>query len=224
MSRQGAALKILFYLPANHAFWFDKVVTPMMRCAARDAEVHVVVPPLWSGANPALARLSTGITAEQLESCADLPDVRWHIVGGDDHPSLRTSPAAPETLIEAVRAIGADYTFCRSADVRTPAAFPGKVRYLMEGEFPPLPPVLAPAGSKRAWRTPARSCQRVTLMGPGLYDHGIVPPLDPEQRAWLLERIAPAWQALHAWRSDAGRDREAYLAEGPAHHRRAARL
>lgn len=174
--------------------------------------MHVIVPPLWSPPDPAYAQFATGITAEQLQSCADLPDVRWHIVDDEDHLSLRTVPTAPEKLIDFVRAIDPDYTFCRGADVWTPNAFPGQVRFLMEGEFPPLPPTVVPGGA-RHWRTPARACRRIVMLGPRLYDHGIVPPLDTDQRASLLQQVAPAWHALCNWRSGQGGSREAYLAQ-----------
>jgi hypothetical protein len=180
-------MRILFYLPVVTEWWFDNVIVHLIRVAAREAEVHVAVPPLW--------RL-TGISERQLESCLDLPEIRWHILGGQDHQSLRTCPSDPDGLVEFVRGINPDYTFCRSADVATPGRFPGKVRFVMEASFPPF-----------------TISNRIMLQPSGLYDHGIVPPLDEDQRAYLDGRIAPGWERLSALypRDDAAR--AAYLAE-----------
>lgn len=139
-------MRILFYLPGVTAKWFDEVVVPLARIAAARAEIHIAAPPVWLG---------TGIGERELTA---LRNVVWHLLDDADHASLRTIPAKPERLIARIAAIGADYTFCRTADIITPAAFPGIVSYLMEGDFPPA----APAG-------------RIMLTGPDLYHHGRMP-------------------------------------------------
>ena len=184
-------MRILFYLPVVTELWFDHVLAPLIRAAAKDAEVHVIVPPLWS---------MTGITARQLAGCADLTEVHWHILDGEDHPSYRMTPAAPDALVDFVGRIDPDYTFCRSADVTTPGRFPGQVRYLMEGGFPPLPPDGAPR-----WGY-------AMVQGPNLFDHGFLPDLDERRNAWLDEQIAPVWNILQARYHHVG-DRRSYLAE-----------
>lgn len=183
-------MRVLFYLPMITDWFFDDVVGPLIRLAASEAEVHVAVPLPWCG---------TGLSERQLAHCAALPDIRWHVLGGDDHPSLRSRPAAPDDLVAFVRGIDPDYTFCRSADIETPVGFPGEVRFLMEAAIPPFAPRAgAPVG-------------RVQLNGPDMFDRGFLPALDAEARALLRDLAQPAWAALHA-RHRPG-DRAAYLAE-----------
>lgn len=163
-------MRVLFYLPVVTPWWFDTVVAPLIAVAARDADVSVLVPPLWS---------NTGIGPEQLEPLVDLGRVEWHILGDDNHPDLRTSAMGNTGLIELVRSIDADYTICRSADIATPALFPGRVRYLMEGQAQPL-------------AIPHHWCQ----LTPTLFDHGIMPALTAEERTLLETAIDPAWRRL----------------------------
>lgn len=174
-------MRILFYLPGVTAKWFDEVVVPLARVAATRAEVHVAAPPPWLG---------TGVGAREL---AALGNVVWHMLDDADHASLRTVPAAPERLIARIAKIDADYTFCRAADIVTPAAFPGSVRYLMEGDFPPA----APAG-------------RILLTGPELYHHGVMPawkrgarqiptpPMEMDRAAYLAAAGLPAGRRIIA--------------------------
>lgn len=61
-------MHVLFYLPVVTPWWFDNIVAPIIRAAARDAQVSVLVPPLWRG---------TGIGPTQLAGCADLATVDW---------------------------------------------------------------------------------------------------------------------------------------------------
>jgi hypothetical protein len=183
-------VRVLFYLPMITDWFFDDVVGPLIRLAAGSAEVHVAVPLPWCG---------TGLSERQLAYCADLPDIRWHVLDGDDHSSLRSRPQSPEDLIAFVREIDPDYTFCRSADVATPAAFPGAVRFLMEAAIPPFAPRPgAPAG-------------RVQLNGPNMFDRGFIPSLADEERALLSELARTASAGLRErYRT---RDRAAYCAE-----------
>ncbi len=76
-------MRVLFYLPVVTPWWFDAIVAPLIRAAARDAHVSVMVPPLWR---------NTGIGPEQLAGCGDLDQVDWHILDGDDHPARRRRP------------------------------------------------------------------------------------------------------------------------------------
>ncbi len=168
-------MRILFYLPAVTRNWLDNLLAPLIRRMAHEAEVHVVVPLKW---------MDTGIDPVQLQQWIDLPDIRWHILDGADHPSFRTAPASPDDLIDFLGAIDADYTFCRSADITTPLRFPGKVRFLMEADYPPL------LGDYRP------HSDRIMMTGAGIFDHGRLPALAPEQRARLTAYAAPLWETF----------------------------
>lgn len=181
---------ILFYLPAITANWFNDSVVHLIRAAAREAEVHVVVPVAWNG---------TGITENELAKCLDLDSVNWVILDGDDHPSYRTGPDDPSDIIAFAHALDPDYVFCRSADVATPLAFPGKVVFLMEAEFAPSLPQSVPRGG------------RMMVTGPRFYDFGLMPALDARERDWLDTHSSTAWDALTA-RATVHGDRAAYLA------------
>lgn len=185
-------MRVLFYLPVVTDWWFNDFVKPLIRLAAAEAEVHIVVPVAWR---------MTGVSPAQLQACSDLPDIRWHILDGEDHRSYRTSPAAADDLVAFVRQIDPDYVFCRSVDNVTPEQFPGKVRYLMEADYPPLFPERA------------RHSERIQLQGPGLMDHGVMPPLEAKQRAWLHDYAAPLWTEFLARQDSYAGDRESYLAQ-----------
>lgn len=170
-------MRILFYLPIVTPFWFENLLPPIIRRAAREAEVHIIVPLSWK---------ETGILGPQLQRWLDLPQIRWHILDGPDHPSFRIAPEKPQELIDFVQAIDPDYTFCRSADIVTPAQFPGQVRYLMEGDYPPL------LGDGRP------HSERIMVTDAGILDHGMMPPLDPGQHDWLAAQMAPLWREYQA--------------------------
>ena len=123
-------MRILFYLPVVTPWWFDNIVAPLIDRLAPEAELHVMVPPLWCG---------TGIGPEQLPSVRAADRVEWHILDGEDHPRLRAGGDGFDDLIDLVHEIDPDLTLCRSADVALPRRFPGKVRYMMESAFPPFP-------------------------------------------------------------------------------------
>ncbi len=123
-------MRILLYLPVVTPWWFHNIVAPLIDRLTVEAEVHVMVPPLWRG---------TGIGPEQLSRVAAADRVEWHILDGEDHPKLRTGGDGFDDLIELVHEIDPDLTLCRSADLDTPRRFPGVVRYLMEADFPPFP-------------------------------------------------------------------------------------
>lgn len=184
-------MKILFYLPGITPAWFEDSVVALIRLAATaGAEVHVIVPPLWQG---------TGIGAEQLARHPDLHAIGWHILDDDDHPSYRTAPESPEALLELVQAIDPDYSFCRTADVTTPALFPGKVRYLMEAEFGPGMHGEIPRGA------------RMMLDGPRFFDFGFMPALDEDRKEWLRERSQPLWTLFRAHDEGEAIGRDTYL-------------
>lgn len=183
-------MHVLFYLPVVTPWWFDEIVAPMIRVMARDARVSVLVPPLWRG---------TGIGPEQLSRCADLDMVDWYILDGEDHPRLRTAAAGEADLIALVRDIGADLTLCRSADLETPTLFPGTVRFIMEGAAPPF--VTGPAW---AW------------LPETLFDHGLMPALEPAARARLDAAFRPWWDEMQARFS--ATDRDAFLAAAGLPH------
>lgn len=180
-------MRILFYLPVITPWWFENIMVHLIRAAAQDAEVHVAITPLWR---------TTGIGERQLQDCADLTDVHWHTLGGEGHESLRTRPDDPDAVVDFVRSIDPDYTFCRSADMATPRRFPGQVRFVMEASVPPTP--------MPTW---------VTLQAGGIYDHGLLPPLDAAQRSYLDGRMAPDWARLQAQYPVNDAARAAYCAE-----------
>jgi hypothetical protein len=181
--------RILFYLPIVTERYFRHAVLPLVRLLHGSAEIHVAAPPQWR---------MTGLTEAMVASCIDLPDMGWHILGGEDHPTLRTRPADPAGLVGFVRSLAPDYVFCRSADSATPMEFPGLVRFMMEGAMPPFAfkPDFAPA---------------MILDGPRFYDQGFSPPLAAEDEALLDALFAPAWSREQARRAAQGRDD--YLAE-----------
>jgi hypothetical protein len=178
------AMHVLFYLPVVTPWWFDAIVAPIIRIMARDAKVSVLVPPMWRG---------TGIGAGQLARCADLETVDWYILDGEDHPRLRTSAADEADLIALVNDIGADMTLCRSADLATPALFPGIVRFIMEGAAPPF------------------ATDPATVWLPDtLFDHAMMPPIEPAARARIDALFRPWWDDAHAQFGPS--DRDAFLA------------
>ncbi len=163
-------MKALFYLPVVTPWWFDAIIEPLIRCMAKEAEVAVLAPTPWT---------NTGIGPREMQRMADLPGVQWYIMEGPDHRSVRTIPANPAELIDFVTALAPDFTFCRSADRDTAAQFPGTVRFIMEADAPPF----------------TVPTHRIALRD-DLFDHGVLPPLTPDQEQWLDRAIAPQWEAL----------------------------
>lgn len=164
-------MRTLFYLPVVTPWWFERIVEPLIRRLAAACEVHVLAPPPWQG---------TGIGEAQLDLCRDLPDIRWHIMSGEDHPSVRTDPPSRTQIIAFVHSLAPDYVICRSADRITPAGFCGQVRYLMEGAAPPFP--IPPD-----W---------VVLLDQP-FDHGCMPDIGSALEAELRQAMLPAWMRLH---------------------------
>ena len=177
--------RVLFYLPVVTPWWFTNIIIPFIRAADRGGEVHVLVPPFWCG---------TGIGVEQLVDCVDIEGVHWHILDRADHPDLRFNATKQDYLFELVNEIDPDVTLCRSADLKTPALFPGVVRYIMEGATPPF-------------TTPSYSTQ----IAETLFDHAIMPALDPALERWLDTAFAPHWDKQKSEGSDMERDE--FLAE-----------
>jgi hypothetical protein len=163
-------VKIVFYLPVITPWWFDSVVEPLIRLLARDHEVHVLAPTIWRG---------TGIGNRELAACAHLPQVKWHIVNDENHPSMRTNAVERAGIVEFVKQLAPDYVLCRSADCDTVREFPGIVRHMMEGGASPLsiPP---------SW----------IILQEQPFDHGLLPDLDAAGRAELDRLIAPIWASL----------------------------
>lgn len=167
--------RVLFYLPVVTPWWFDHMIAPLIRTLAPVAEVHVLVPKLWR---------NTGIEAAQLKACAELEGVRWHIIDGDGHRSLRTEPEDPEGLIAFVQSIDPDYTLCRSADIVTPAAFPGKVVHLIEAGSPPVPT------GRWIW------FQR------DFWHHGAIASLSDAEREAVTSRFGDTWTRIWSTLND----------------------
>ncbi len=162
--------RILFYLPVMTPWWFANIVVHLIRVMARAHEVHVLVPPLWR---------NTGIGEEQIDLVTELDHVFWYILDGPDHPRLRSDASGEEDLIALVHDINPNLVLCRSADIVTPARFPGTVRYIMEGAAPPV-----------------RTGSNWITLSPTLFDHGLMPALTPEQQAELDSFAAPIWAQM----------------------------
>jgi hypothetical protein len=191
-------MRVLFYLPVITPNWFNDSIHHLIRSAARACDVHVIVPPLWSG---------TGIGEAELQRCADLSGVHWHVIGGDDHPSYRMRPDDPDALVAFVEQIDPDYTLCRSADTETPKRFPGRVAYLMEAELAPSIFGPGPIGG------------RLQVTWPDFFAFGMMPSLSAAERTWLLDATAPCWRGDIGGAAD--QDRAQALAEfGLPHDRR----
>lgn len=166
-----ARKQVMFYLPVVTPWWFSNIVVHLIRVMASVHDVHVLIPPLWR---------NTGLGEEQLDLIADLTHVNWIILDGPDHPTLRSDASGEEDLIELVRKLNPDLTLCRSADIATPARFPGTVRYIMEGGAPP-----AQTGAN--WVT----------LSPGLFDHGLMPELSTADSDHLDQLAGPIWAQMH---------------------------
>lgn len=167
---RARGVRILFYLPVITQWWFDSIVEPLIRRLANAAEVHILAPVPWSG---------TGIGHHELARCADLPQLRWHIVDGEGHPTMRTDPADRAAIIDFVTSLAPDYVLCRSADCETVRGFPGVVRHIMEGGASPL-------AIPNDW----------VVLQEQPFDHGCMPALSSSERSELDRRIAPAWSHL----------------------------
>ncbi|MGE4431691.1 MAG: hypothetical protein AB7E05_13215 [Sphingobium sp.] len=163
-------MRILFYLPVVTPWWFDNVIEPLIRIMAQEAEaeISILAPVPWS---------FTGVGDREMQRLADLPHIDWYIMNRDDHRSTRTIPDNGAELVEFVRTLAPDFTFCRAADCATPLQFPGVVRYVMEGDASPL-----------------------RLDGPSYalkhlpFDHGEMPDLAPSSWQRLETRFAPVWE------------------------------
>ncbi len=182
-------MRILFYLPNITPWWFDNMVAPLLRTLARATEIHVMAPPLWR---------STGITADQLAPFADGPAVVWHILDEADPALLRRAGSSDAAILDLVRSLQADITICRCADPQVIHAFPGVVRFIMEGAAHPI-----------------ANGANVVIFTTRLFEHGAMPELTPELEARLDAGFAPIWahfekkvrhRGVPSWRKAAGID------------------
>lgn len=150
---------MVFYLPVVTPWWFENIIVHLIRTIAREHEVHVLIPPLWRG---------TGLSEAQIPFIKDLDQVFWHVLDGPDHPKLRSDASGEDDLIAFVHSISPDFVLCRSADIKTPARFPGIVRYIMEGAAPPL-------AIPTHW----------VVLADTVFDYGVIPELSANERAML---------------------------------------
>ncbi|MGN7997415.1 hypothetical protein [Sphingomonas sp. 22176] len=178
--------RILFYLPMVTNWWFVHIIEPMLRRLTTAHEVHVLAPALWCG---------TGIGPEELARCADLPELRWYIMDGPDHPSTRTVPEDAEGLIGFVRDLAPDVVLCRTADHETVRHFPGTVRLLMEGRYEPFAPP-----------------PRWILITERPHDHGLLAEMTPAEADRLRALLAPAWDRLQRSLAPEAEERSALFA------------
>lgn len=163
-------MKVLFYLPVITPWWFDHIVEPLIRCMAAGAEVSVLAPTPWR---------NTGISQREIDRLADLPEVQWLIIHGEEHPSTRTAAAGSLGLADFVQDLSPDYVFCRSADFETVAGFPGTVRFIAEAGAPPF----------------SLPAHWVSLQQ-GMFAHGVIPELPEQDWQQLEAAFAPIWSAL----------------------------
>lgn len=179
--------RILFYLPMVTNWWFVHIIEPMLRRLAKAHDVHILAPAPWRG---------TGIGPEELARCADLPDIRWYIMDGPDHPSTRTVAEDAEGLIGFVRNLAPDVVLCRTADHETANHFPGIVRLLMEGRYEPFAPP-----------------PRWILLTEHPHDHGLIATMAPGEADRLRTMVSPAWERLRDRLAPAPDERTKLLAQ-----------
>jgi hypothetical protein len=163
-------MKILFYLPIVTPWWFETLISPMLRALHGHAELHVMAAPMWN---------NTGIQQEHAEALGDLPGLHWHIVQPDDPAQFRRHGAALPGLLDAIEAIAPDLTLARAADPETCDLFPGTVRYLMEATAPPF---ATPVG----W----------LILEDRPFSHGFVPEAAFARADRCAGALAESWEAL----------------------------
>lgn len=166
----GQVMRILFYLPVVTPWWFERIIVPLIEKLVVDNEVHILAPIAWAG---------TGLGQKEYDLCAHMPQIAWHIVTDQDHPSMRTDAAQREQIIDFVNGLKPDFVLCRSADFAITAAFPGIVRHIVEGGADPL-------------RLPPEAIH----FSQAPFDHALLPSLDEEQIAQLNALIEPYWARL----------------------------
>ncbi len=159
--------RILFYLPNVTTWWFDNIVARLIRLLATEHEIHVMVPPFWQG---------TGLLPEQIEPFAEGPAIAWHILDGDNNRALRNHGTDHADVRELAAAIDPDYVLCRCADPEAVHAFPGTVRFIMEGAAAPF----LNGGNPVIFTT-------------RVFEFGNLPPLTDEQAAGLERAFADIW-------------------------------
>ncbi len=186
-------MRILFYLPVLTETWLA-IIVPLIEIAARDAEVHVIVPSIGEG---------TGVAPDRIDSLARSAGGTWHLIEDAGHAALRIGASASPQLLQLVVEIAADYTICRSADVALPRTFPGKICFLMEADYPPF----VQSGLVR-------------LSGPGIFDHGAMPPLTDQQTALLMPSMEPLRDTFVTQRLSSAEARSRFLAQNDLPHDR----
>lgn len=162
--------RVLFYLPVVTPWWFDNIVAHLIDSLSVEAEVHVLAPIPWR---------NTGVGPDQVRKVAAVGAVHWHIVDAEGHQSLRTAPEDADGVVEFVRSIAPDYVLCRSADIATPARFPGRLVYLMEAGAPPFP-------TDPGW----------IVLQKDFWHHGALPPLSDADREAIDAEFADIWRAM----------------------------
>ena len=178
--------RILFYLPAVTPWWFDNIVTRLVKLMAPAHEVHILVAPLWGG---------TGIGPSQAEALIGHCDVNWHIIDQQNLELFRTAGREAPDIAALIERIDPDYVICRSADIESPKHFPGKVRYIMEAGLQPLP-------VPDDW----------VAIEENIFEYGCLPTLDDRLRERLRIKFLPVWTGLRRSYSDedAGLARQRY--------------
>ena len=77
-------MKILFYLPIITPWFFTHIVEPMLRALHDEAELHVMVAPLWQ---------NTGLDGASLAPLSDLDHINWHVIEGEKPADFRMDAA-----------------------------------------------------------------------------------------------------------------------------------
>lgn len=167
VAQLSAGARVLFYLPVVTGWWFEEVVFPLITALSKAHEVHVMAPPEWR---------NTGLSRAQAPLIEQADGVFWHLLDGPNHRQLRIDASEDDALIEFVERLAPDLVLCRSADIKTPARFPGIVRHLMEGGAPPL----------------KNGVNRIRL-AETLFDYGMMPELSAQENARLDAIGAQLW-------------------------------
>lgn len=164
-------MKILFYLPAITPWWFETLIAPMIRALYDEAEIHIIVAPVWC---------ATGLNMRDVEPLSDLTALNWHIISADNPADFVMDGTEVEGLLDLVNAINPDLTLARSADRRTPGFFPGMVRYIMEHGCHPF-------------HTPYRGF----VLEEQPFYHGVMPAHVAKAGDYAAKLLGPNWDKIN---------------------------
>jgi hypothetical protein len=153
----------------------QNVIEAMIAKLATVAEVHVIIPAIWT-ANPAASACFRAFATHKNVTLYPITPYRDNLDALDmDGPTAE--------IVDIVNAIAPDYCLCRSANPELPQHFPGQLRYVMEAGAPPFK-------IPRPW---------ISLQ-PQIFDHGFVPVLPAHMQDQLVAMIGPIWEEMESRR------------------------